>query len=81
MIVPVALYFTLPGLREYVARIGLRRLTTIHILRIAAAPLFFWYGAHHLLPKIFVDRAAWSDIAAGILAFLAVTVWQRPSGY
>ncbi len=81
MIVPIAAYFILPDLRAYTARIGLRRLTAIHILRIAAAPLFFWYGAHRLLPKVFVDRAAWGDIAAGILALLAVTVWKRAAGY
>ena len=81
MIVPIAVYFAAPALREYIERIGLRRLTAIHILRITAAPLFFWYGAHRLLPQIFVDRAAWGDIAAGLLALLAVTLWQRPAGY
>jgi hypothetical protein len=81
MILPVAVYFALPAFRGYIERVGLRRLTAIHILRIAAAPLFLWYGAHHLLPHVFVDRAAWGDIAAGILALLAVTVWQRPSSY
>lgn len=81
MIGPVAVYFAVPAFREYIESVGLRRLTAIHILRIAAAPLFFWYGAHHLLPHAFVDRAAWGDIAAGILALLAVTVWQRPWGY
>lgn len=81
MIVPIAVYFAVPAFREYIAAVGIRRLTVIHIPRIAAAPLFFWYGAHGLLPQIFVDRAAWGDIAAGLLALLAVTLWQRPSGY
>jgi hypothetical protein len=81
MIVPIAVYLAVPALRAYIESIGLRRLTAIHVLRIAAAPLFFWYGAHHLLPQLFVDRAAWGDIAAGLLALLAVTLWQRPSGY
>jgi hypothetical protein len=71
----------LPAFREYIESIGLRRLTAIHLLRITAAPLFFWYGAHQLLPRVFVDRAAWGDIAAGLLALLAVTLWRRPSGY
>ncbi len=75
------MYFVLPAFREYIESVGLRRLTSIHILRISAAPLFFWYGAHRQLPHLFVDRAAWGDIAAGILALLAVTVWQRPPGY
>jgi hypothetical protein len=81
IIVPIAIYFAVPAFRAYIESIGLRRLTAIHVLRIAAAPLFFWYGAHHLLPQPFVDRAAWGDIAAGLLALLAVTLWQRPSGY
>lgn len=81
MIVPIAIYFSLPGFREYIESVGLRRLTAIHILRITAAPLFFWYGAHRLLPKVFVDRAAWGDIAAGMLALVAVTAWQRSAGY
>ncbi len=81
MIVPVAVYFAAPAFREYIESVGLRRLTALHVLRIAAAPLFFWYGARHLLPQVFVNRAAWGDIAAGLLALLAVTLWQRPSGY
>ncbi len=48
MVVPIAVYFAVPAFREYIESVGLRRLTAIHILRIAAAPLFFWYGAHRL---------------------------------
>jgi hypothetical protein len=81
MIVPIALYFAVPGFRASVEGVGLRRLTALHVLRIAAAPLFFWYGAHRLLPQVFVERAAWGDIGAGLLALLAVTVWERPAGY
>jgi hypothetical protein len=81
MVVPIAVYFAVPAFREYIESVGLRRLTAIHILRIAAAPLFFWYGAHRLLPQVFVDRAAWGDIAAGLIALLVVTLWRRPSGY
>ena len=81
IIIPVAIYFAVPAFREYIARVGLRRLTAVHVLRIAAAPLFFWYGTHHLLPQVFVDRAAWGDIAAGVIALLVVTLWPRPSGY
>lgn len=81
MIIPIAVYLATPAFRDYIESIGLRRLTAIHVLRIAAAPLFFWYGAHHLLPQLFVHRAAWGDVFAGLLAMLAVTLWQRPSGY
>ena len=81
MMIPMIGYFAVPAFRLYIARVGIRRLTAIHVLRIAAAPLFFWYGAHQLLPRIFVERAAWGDISAGLLALLAVTLWQRSWGY
>ena len=41
--------------------LGLRALTVFHVWRIAAALLFFWYGARHLLPETFVRDAAWGD--------------------
>jgi len=73
IIVPVIIYASSPRVREYFAAIGLRRITAFHIWRIPAALLFFWYGAHDLLPEAFVRNAGWGDLAAGTLA-LAVTV-------
>jgi hypothetical protein len=61
------------GFRAYVEIIGLRPITVFHIWRIGAALLFFWYGAHNLLPPIFVLIAGWGDLIAGLLA-LAVTL-------
>jgi hypothetical protein len=81
LIVPISLYLSVPSLRSYFASIGLKRLTAIHIFRIAAAPLFFWYGSHGLLQRVFVDRAAYGDILAGVLALVALTVWRRPAGF
>jgi hypothetical protein len=81
LIVPISLYLLLPPLRSYFASIGLERLTLIHVFRIAAAPLFFWYGSHGLLQHVFVDRAGYGDIFAGVLAFVALTVWRRPAGF
>jgi len=46
----------------------LRGLTSFHVWRIAAALLFFWYGAHDLLPEVFVRNAGWGDLVAGLLA-------------
>jgi hypothetical protein len=81
LIVPMALYLSIPGLRRYFASVGLERLTAIHVFRIAAAPLFFWYGSHGLLQPVFVERAAYGDILAGLLALLALTSWRRPAGF
>jgi hypothetical protein len=30
--------------------------------------VFFWYGAHDLLPETFVQNAGWGDFIAGLLA-------------
>jgi hypothetical protein len=73
IIVPVIVYAMSKGFREYIEAIGLRALTAFHIWRIAAALLFFWYGAHNLLPEVFVQNAGWGDLIAGLLA-LGVTL-------
>jgi hypothetical protein len=49
---------------------------SIHIWRIAAALVFFWYGAHDLLPEAFVRNAGWGDLIAGLLA-LGVTLLPK----
>lgn len=51
IVVPVIVYTMSKGFRAYIEAIGLRALTVFHIWRIAAALLFFWYGAHNLLPE------------------------------
>lgn len=73
IVVPVIVYVMSKGFRAYVEIIGLRPLTVFHIWRIGAALLFFWYGAHDLLPPIFVQIAGWGDLIAGLLA-LGVTL-------
>jgi hypothetical protein len=73
IVVPVIAYAMSKGFRAYIEAIGLRPLTAFHIWRIAAALLFFWYGAHDLLPQVFVQNAAWGDLIAGLLA-LGVTL-------
>ncbi|MCA7994810.1 hypothetical protein LGM63_29590 [Burkholderia cepacia] len=69
IVAPVAVYSMSRGFRTYIATIGLRTLTAFHIWRIAAALVFFWYGAHDLLPEAFVRNAGWGDLIAGLMAF------------
>jgi hypothetical protein len=73
IVVPVIVYAMSRGFRAYIEIIGLRSITAFHIWRIGAALLFFWYGAHDLLPPIFVQIAGWGDLTAGLLA-LGVTL-------
>ncbi|MBR1125110.1 permease [Bradyrhizobium lablabi] len=73
IVVPVVVYAMSKGFRAYIEVIGLRSLTAFHIWRIGAALLFFWYGAHNLLPEVFVRNAGWGDLVAGLLA-LGVTL-------
>ncbi|TDQ75121.1 hypothetical protein C7412_1438 [Paraburkholderia silvatlantica] len=68
IVAPVVVYGLSRGFRAYIATIGLRTLTAFHIWRIAAALVFFWYGAHDLLPEAFVRNAGWGDLIAGLLA-------------
>jgi hypothetical protein len=74
-------YFLLPPVRVWFAGFGLHRLTAIHVLRIAAVPLFFWYGNRNLLPQSFVEAAGWGDLAAGLIALAVVIFWRSRAGY
>jgi hypothetical protein len=76
IVVPVIVYALSKGFRAYIEAIGLRALTSFHIWRIGAALLFFWYGAHGLLPEVFVRNAGWGDLIAGLLA-LGVTLLPK----
>ncbi|MDR6382676.1 MULTISPECIES: hypothetical protein [Paraburkholderia] len=76
IVAPVAVYSMSRSFRTYIANIGLRTLTAFHIWRIAAALVFFWYGAHDLLPEAFVRNAGWGDLIAGLMA-LGVTMLPK----
>lgn len=65
---PVAAWFALPRVREAVDAIGLRRLTLMHIWRIPAALLFFYFGLRGELPALFWLLAGIGDLAAGLFA-------------
>lgn len=71
---PTIAYATNAAVRQRVENFGLRRLTLFHAWRIVAAVLFFGYGAAGLLPPLFVERAAWGDLIAGVLAVVVVAL-------
>jgi len=79
--VPIGLYFTLPDLRRFLRRIGLRAVTAFHVWRVGAALVFFWYGAEGLLPGRFVANAGWGDLLAGVLAGIVVLLPFRRGFY
>ena len=70
---PTALYFAVPSFKAWVAMIGLRRLTLLHVWRIPAALAFFYYGARGELPPLFWILAGVGDLAAGV--FAATLLW------
>ncbi len=72
--VPVGLYFTWATLRRTIDAIGLHRLTLMHIWRIPAALMFFWYGLQGELPPLFWIIAGVGDLLAGLYA--ATLLWR-----
>ena len=81
IIVPFIVYATSTAFRRYIEAIGLRALTTFHVWRIGAALVFFWYGAHNLLPEIFVRNAGWGDLIVGFLALGVVLLPKTRNRY
>jgi hypothetical protein len=81
IVVPVIVYALSGNFRAYIEAIGLRPLTAFHIWRIGAALLFFWYGAHNLLPEIFVQDAGWGDFIAGFLALGVILLPESRNRY
>jgi hypothetical protein len=81
VVVPVVVYALSQGFRAYIEAIGLRALTAFHVWRIAAALVFFWYGAHNLLPATFVENAGWGDLIAGLLALGVILLPESRSRY
>ena len=71
---PLLLYARSERLQAIVAAEDLRWLTLFHAWRIPAGLAFLWYGAQGDLPALFSTLAGWGDVAAGVLAILAVLV-------
>jgi hypothetical protein len=65
---PVTAYFLSPTLKAYVHTVGPYPLTVLHVWRIPAALVFFWYGAHGALPPVFWILAGGGDLVSGMLA-------------
>jgi hypothetical protein len=68
IVVPTVWYFASPKLQMYVQAVGHRRIMLLHIWRIPAALMFFWYGANGQLPPLFWVLAGVGDFIAGSLA-------------
>ena len=68
-----ASFFLSSDIRALARDVGPYGLATIHVWRIAAAVLFFWYGAQGLLPPVFVWLAGVGDMLAG--SFAALVLW------
>lgn len=73
--VPAAVYFIAPSARHAIQTVGLHRLTLLHIWRIPAAMLFFYYGLRAELPDLFWILAGVGDLLAGCFA---LTMLWRP---
>lgn len=71
---PVLAYFSVPAVRGAVNALGLHRLTLLHIWRIPAALLFFYYGWRGELPGLFWLLAGVGDLLAGL--FAATLLWR-----
>ena len=70
-------YFTVPAVRRYAERLGPYGLAYFHVWRIAAALVFFAYGAQALLPPLFIALAGWGDLVAGLFAAVLVMLARR----
>jgi hypothetical protein len=81
IILPVVVYALSRSFRDYIEALGLYGLTAFHVWRIAAALVFFWYGAHNLLPDVFVRNAGWGDLIAGFLALGVVLLPKTRNRY
>jgi hypothetical protein len=65
---PALWYMLLPRPQRFTKSVGQRKIMALHIWRIPAALLFFWYGAQEMLPTPFWVLAGIGDFVAGSLA-------------
>jgi hypothetical protein len=78
IIVPTLIYLSSARLKAYADQIGQRRIVLFHTWRIAAALLFFWFGARSELPPLFWILAGGGDFLVGCLA---VVLLRRPESF
>ena len=72
---PMLLYYTWPPFKNLINEITPYGLAYFHVWRIFAALLFFYHAQQ--LPPMFVERAAWGDLIAGILAIIVYLLPKR----
>lgn len=77
VLLPALAAWTVPGLRVFFDRLGLRPLTAFHIWRIPAGLAFIGFGLDGALPPAFWIPAGFGDVIAGSYAAWVVT---RPHG-
>lgn len=77
----VALYYLNPSFRAYVRSISFKHLTIFNVWRFPAGALFLYYGAHGLLPPLFVQNAAWGDILAACLVPIVLMLPESRGKY
>jgi hypothetical protein len=66
---PVLLHAAWPAARVWVRSIGLLPIGLMHVWRVPAALLFFFYGAQGALPTLFWVLAGVGDLLAGVMAW------------
>jgi hypothetical protein len=78
---PTLWYFVSPQFRAFIEGIGHRRIMLLHIWRIPAALLFFWYGFQGELPPVFWILAGIGDFIAGSYALYLASKPESPAHY
>jgi hypothetical protein len=73
IVLPTLWYVLSSKMRSFVEHIGHRRIIMMHIWRVPAALLFFYYGAQGQLPFWFWLLAGLGDLIAGVLAYRTAT--------
>jgi hypothetical protein len=68
IIIPMIVYFSSRRFQAYADAVGHRPIVLLHIWRIPAALLFFWYGFQGTLPPLFWIPAGVGDFIAGSYA-------------
>jgi hypothetical protein len=68
IVIPALAYFIFPPVRSFIDRAGLHPLTILHIWRVPAALLFFWYGFQGQLPPWFWIPTGIGDFLVGLYA-------------
>lgn len=80
IVLPSLAYFSSPSLQALAMRIGLTRLTALHMWRVPAALAFYVYGLSGDLPTLFWVLAGTGDLIAGVYAAGSLRATRRP-GY